>query len=128
MVRVNALADATVDTLVRVYSFDAAAAREAVAAVADPSDVLACVNFLLDAGEPDRGGPVVPTSLCPHAHAAAVEPSAVAAAALARRCAPGAARCAACGAGDELWLCLACGAALCGRYAAGHGLEHWRET
>jgi BRCA1-associated protein len=36
--------------------------------------------------------------------------------------------CAACGASDRLWICLICGCVGCGRYAAGHAVEHWRAS
>ena len=59
------IAAATIDTLVDVFSFDRERAAEAVRSVDDPGDVESCVNWLLDAGEPDCGGPVVPTQTCP---------------------------------------------------------------
>jgi len=36
-------------------------------------------------------------------------------------------RCAACGAADDLWMCLVCGHVGCGRYKGAHAREHWEE-
>lgn len=109
-------------TLVEVYSFDPERAAVAVRSVPDPSDIVACVNWLLDSGEPDRGGPVAPTQLCPHLHTLDLP-----------RLVPAelfeAPVCSQCNVDGTTWLCLGCGLCFCGRYAPyAHGLAHWREA
>ncbi|KAF8069519.1 BRIZ2 [Scenedesmus sp. PABB004] len=37
-------------------------------------------------------------------------------------------RCAACGTGQNLWICLICGHVGCGRYKQGHASDHWQES
>lgn len=37
-------------------------------------------------------------------------------------------RCAVCGTGSDLWVCLICAAVGCGRYKAGHAHRHYKET
>lgn len=41
---------------------------------------------------------------------------------------PDSSSCAMCGARDNLWICLICGAVGCGRYASGHAVSHWRDS
>lgn len=36
--------------------------------------------------------------------------------------------CSACGSADDVWLCLICGHAGCGRYRAGHAYSHYADT
>ena len=118
------IATTTTQTLIDVFSFDPERAAEAVRSVADPGDVAACVNWLLDAGEPDRGGPVVPTQLCPHIHDCS---SAALRFVTDELFAPP--RCSVCGEdGTGEWLCLTSGQCFCGRYSRGHGLAHWQEN
>ena len=109
-------------TLVDVYSFDPASVDKVLSRVPDPTDLMACVNALLDSGEADHGGPVIPTQLCPHVHMGASEASSfISSETFASP---------ACWCGDSgsTWLCLTCGQRFCGRYAHCHGLSHWRET
>ncbi|GBF98211.1 hypothetical protein Rsub_10711 [Raphidocelis subcapitata] len=37
-------------------------------------------------------------------------------------------RCATCGTGANLWICLICGHVGCGRYRSGHASEHWKAS
>jgi hypothetical protein len=40
----------------------------------------------------------------------------------------GTSRCATCGTGANLWICLICGHVGCGRYRSGHASEHWKAS
>lgn len=53
----------TCSVLCEVFGFSMARAREAVNAISDKSDVELAWNWLLDHGEEDGGGPVVPTQM-----------------------------------------------------------------
>lgn len=53
----------TCTILAEVFGFSFERAREAVNAIADKSDVELAWNWLLDHGEDDSGGPVVPTQM-----------------------------------------------------------------
>jgi hypothetical protein len=59
----DSIASQTANVLVEVFGFSLYRAREAVAAVADKSNVELAWNWLLDNGEEDQGGPVVPTQM-----------------------------------------------------------------
>lgn len=61
--KIAELSAATCNTLMEVFGFSLGRAREAVAAIADKGDVELAWNWLLDHGEEDQGGPVIPTQL-----------------------------------------------------------------
>jgi len=101
--------------------FVEARAREAVASIGDPTDVELAMNWLLDHGEEDTGGPVQ-FKHCPHV--CELEPGALiekSALAYGRPCLHGCA-------GEENWICLMCGESRCGRYAQRHSLKHYEQT
>jgi hypothetical protein len=148
------------EQLTSVYGFTPVVAQTAVEACGASNDVnavSACYNYILDANlASDQGGPIVPTSTCPHVRLSGLV------AALSRdqlpadphttschyqyqyqslttstinnsspRTTPGAkadvANDGTCP-GTENWLCLTCGALRCSRYVNGHGLQHWQES
>jgi hypothetical protein len=53
----------TCQTLVEVFGFSMERALIAVNALSDKSDVQLAWNWLLDHGEQDSGGPVIPTQM-----------------------------------------------------------------
>ncbi len=118
------MSSSTVQVLVDVFKFSRERSIEAVAAIKDPTDVQEAYNWLLDHGEPDQGGPVIPTQNCPHLlhHCKARE---------SERLLPSAESifgtgCTAQGCDShENWLCLECGQVCCSRYAAGHSKQHY---
>jgi acetoin utilization deacetylase AcuC-like enzyme len=110
----------TVQVLVDVFKFSRERSEEAIAAIKDPTDVQEAYNWLLDNGEPDQGGPVIPTQTCPHLlrHSLLL--------------ASGVVYGSSCSADScesmENWLCLECGKLCCSRYALGHMKHHYKET
>lgn len=56
-------AEHTCSVLVEVFRFSPQRARQAVDNIMDKSDVELAWNWLLDHGEDDAGGPVVPTQM-----------------------------------------------------------------
>ena len=111
--------------LVETYAFDVADALSVVRALPtsedgdDLEDLKRCVDRLLDErGCVDNGGPALGmTRTC--AHGARVD---------ARRAREACEACEACGTRRELWRCLTCGDASCGRYANGHSRAHARAS
>lgn len=111
----------TVNELVNKYGFPEDGAREALAAISDPGDVQAAIDWLLDNGAEDKGG-AVELKHCPHVAKIGYQR-------LIRRhqlklgdaCLHG------CG-GDENWICLLCGEIRCGRYGHRHSMMHWQKT
>ena len=108
----------TLDALTRVYGFDLAQARACVDALGADATVQACVDALLDAGAPDRGGPALGLIECAHVRAREMMMG-VDALVVPQTC--GDARCAS---ARELWTCVRCGATGCGRYQRGCMLAH----
>ena len=114
------VAASTVQTLVDVFKFSLERSQEAVAAIGDKSDIQLAYNWLLDHGEKDQGGPVVPSQVCPHLFdQLRVDPAGMSFVTVCDK---------ACCDRSENWMCLHCGASLCSRYAANHSLDHFKET
>jgi len=108
----------TLATLVETYGFPVESALEAVMRASDATNVAACVDFLLESGHADRGGPALGVlETCPHAEEGSlVETSAVSRIPTS---------CGSCDEKEELWSCLTCGVVGCGRYSKGrHASEH----
>jgi len=115
-----AAAAATLNSLL-AFGFDETSARAAVEAIGDKSDVSLATSWLLDHGEPDRGG-AIQFVHCPHLDAPGVA-----------RLAPSealamGAPCLVCNSTKENWICLFCARQFCSRYVGKHCVSHWEET
>lgn len=110
----HAAAQETYVRLVEEYQFDPSLAEAAVAAIPDKGDLELAIDWLLENGAPDKGGAVT-VKQCPHVPERLID------ATFCQKCAD-------CDAIDELWLCLVCGEARCGRYQKKHALEHFQTT
>ena len=125
----DAIVQATVDQLVNIFQFDVMRAHQAVAAIGDKSDVQMAYNWLLDHGEEDRGGQVVPEQLCPHviAHVKVTAEEV----GYEQRCSHSLATDAqgSCPSGEN-WLCLECNTTQCSRSrsAGKSGLSGWKSS
>ena len=116
----------TLTTLTNVYGFPADASARAVAALGKENerDVESAINWLLDHGCEDKGGPVH-TKWCSHVDSTTTDflltPAQLAARPFVRPCEQG------CKSG-ETWTCLSCGVSSCSRYVKKHMLAHYNET
>mmetsp|Transcript_36668 Transcript_36668/g.50454 ORF Transcript_36668/g.50454 Transcript_36668/m.50454 type:complete len:639 (-) Transcript_36668:145-2061(-) len=107
----------TVTDLVEIFGFSRERSEEAVAQIADKTNVQVAYNWLLDHGEEDRGGPVTvvecshlkecETTLAPLSSLKFDVP------------------CALCSNTGENWVCLFCGEVGCSRYANSHAKQHF---
>jgi hypothetical protein len=114
------MSESTVDVLVNVFKFSRERSQEAIEAIADPTDVQEAYNWLLDNGEQDQGGPVIPTQICPHLlRHYSIGPSSVV---YGESCSTEGCE------SMENWLCLECGKLCCSRYANRHFTQHFEET
>jgi len=111
----------TADQLVNVYLFDPELSSRAIEAIADKSDVAAALDWALDHGGEDRGGPVTPVE-CPHLLDAvgSLEERGLDRGVFASRCSVCPSR--------GGWMCLECGGVFCSRYDQGHCKRHYEET
>jgi len=111
--------DAIAHALTSTYMFDARDVDRALREFASEVSIEACVDALLDAGAPDRGGPATRVIRCPHdANVRTNDEEGI----------RFKMTCEECEATKELWTCLRCGIVGCGRYANAHAKAHAKEA